>query len=147
MYYGPGRQPFTRENKTRPSRRKYSSARSSKTFMTRCIQCTRCVRFMTEIAGVGGTRLPSAAARIWRSPPYLERGYAVGALGATWLICVPVRSADPRSPNSFVRASVGTAEDRIHRCNGRTWFRTFVSIAADGEGCFASCRAIHDGRE
>ena len=23
-----------------------------KTFMTRCIQCTRCVRFMTEIAGV-----------------------------------------------------------------------------------------------
>ncbi|MGB9166042.1 MAG: NADH-quinone oxidoreductase subunit NuoG [Rhodomicrobium sp.] len=24
-----------------------------KTFMTRCIQCTRCVRFMTEVAGVG----------------------------------------------------------------------------------------------
>ena len=23
-----------------------------KTFMTRCIQCTRCVRFMTEVAGV-----------------------------------------------------------------------------------------------
>ena len=23
-----------------------------KTFMTRCIQCTRCVRFITEVAGV-----------------------------------------------------------------------------------------------
>ena len=26
------------------------------TDMTRCIQCTRCVRFMTEVAGIAGTR-------------------------------------------------------------------------------------------
>ena len=25
--------------------------------MTRCIQCTRCVRFMTEIAGIEGVTL------------------------------------------------------------------------------------------
>ena len=39
-----------------------------KTVMNRCIQCTRCVRFVTEVAGVPSSA-PPAAARTWRSPP------------------------------------------------------------------------------
>ena len=39
-----------------------------KTSMNRCIQCTRCIRFTTEVAGVEEL-VPSAAARTWRSPP------------------------------------------------------------------------------
>jgi NADH-quinone oxidoreductase subunit G len=44
-----------------------------KTIMTRCIQCTRCVRFMTEIAGVSKNWAQLAAARTWRSPPISKR--------------------------------------------------------------------------
>ena len=43
-----------------------------KTIMTRCIQCTRCVRFATEVAGVPESARP-AAARTWRSPPIWKR--------------------------------------------------------------------------
>jgi NADH-quinone oxidoreductase subunit G len=49
MAYGPGRSRFD-ENK-RAVEEKYIGP-LIKTFMTRCIHCTRCVRFMTEVAGV-----------------------------------------------------------------------------------------------
>ena len=49
MYYGFDGSRY-RENK-RAVEEKYLGP-LIKTFMTRCIQCTRCVRFMTEIAGV-----------------------------------------------------------------------------------------------
>jgi NADH-quinone oxidoreductase subunit G len=49
MYYGIDGSRY-RENK-RAVEEKYLGP-LIKTFMTRCIQCTRCVRFMTEIAGV-----------------------------------------------------------------------------------------------
>jgi NADH-quinone oxidoreductase subunit G len=39
------------------------------THMTRCISCTRCVRFTTEVAGVSSTWARPAAARMPRSPP------------------------------------------------------------------------------
>jgi NADH-quinone oxidoreductase subunit G len=39
-----------------------------KTIMNRCIHCTRCVRFATEVAGVPSSAR-SGAARTWRSPP------------------------------------------------------------------------------
>ena len=40
--------------------------------MTRCIQCTRCIRFVTEVAGVPDSA-PPAAARTWRSQPMSRR--------------------------------------------------------------------------
>ena len=49
MRYGGGRSRYD-ENK-RAVEEKYLGP-LIKTFMTRCIQCTRCVRFMTEVAGV-----------------------------------------------------------------------------------------------
>src|SRR5271166_867753 len=49
MYYGLDGSRY-RENK-RAVDEKYLGP-LIKTFMTRCIQCTRCVRFMTEVAGV-----------------------------------------------------------------------------------------------
>jgi NADH-quinone oxidoreductase subunit G len=39
-----------------------------KTIMTRCIHCTRCVRFAEEVAG-SRRSARSTAARIWRSRP------------------------------------------------------------------------------
>src|SRR6476660_6053912 len=50
MYYGLDGSRY-KENK-RAVEEKYLGP-LIKTFMTRCIQCTRCVRFMTEVAGVG----------------------------------------------------------------------------------------------
>ncbi len=44
-----------------------------KTFMTRCIQCTRCVRFMTEIAGVPELGLISRGEDV-EITTYLEQG-------------------------------------------------------------------------
>ena len=49
MYYGRGGSRYS-ENK-RAVEEKYLGP-TIKTFMTRCIQCTRCVRFTTEVAGV-----------------------------------------------------------------------------------------------
>ena len=43
-----------------------------KTSMNRCIHCTRCVRFATEVAGVEELGAP-AAASIWRSAPMSRR--------------------------------------------------------------------------
>jgi NADH-quinone oxidoreductase subunit G len=40
-----------------------------KTIMTRCIQCTRCVRFAAEVAGVDEIGLDPIAARTPRSRP------------------------------------------------------------------------------
>jgi NADH-quinone oxidoreductase subunit G len=43
-----------------------------KTSMTRCIQCTRCVRFAEEVAGVPRSAC-SAAARTCQITTYLEQ--------------------------------------------------------------------------
>ena len=43
-----------------------------KTVMTRCIHCTRCVRFAAEVAGVRKSAA-SIAARTCRSPPISSR--------------------------------------------------------------------------
>ncbi len=50
MAYGFDHSRF-KENK-RSVTDKESRARSSKPIMTRCIHCTRCIRFSTEVAGV-----------------------------------------------------------------------------------------------
>ena len=44
-----------------------------KTAMTRCIQCTRCVRFAEEVAGVARDGHARTAARTCRSPPISSR--------------------------------------------------------------------------
>ena len=44
-----------------------------KTAMTRCIQCTRCIRFSSESRRGRGNRHAATAARIARSPPISSR--------------------------------------------------------------------------
>ena len=80
-----------------------------KTSMTRCIQCTRCVRFMTEVAGV-----PELGA-IGRGEDmeittYLERAHALGAVGQRHRP-LPGRRADLEALR-LQRAAVGAEQDR-----------------------------------
>ncbi len=70
MYYGMDGSRY-RENK-RAVEEKYLGP-LIKTFMTRCIQCTRCVRFMTEIAGVPELGLIGRGEDVEIST-YLEQG-------------------------------------------------------------------------
>ena len=80
-----------------------------KTHMTRCIQCTRCVRFMTEIAGIEEL---GAAGRgeDMEITTYLEAGHDVGIVGQRRRP-VPGRRthASPVGPQC---PAVGTAQNR-----------------------------------
>jgi NADH-quinone oxidoreductase subunit G len=58
------------------------------THMTRCISCTRCVRFITEVAGMPDWARP-AGARMPRSPPIWARRWsrtcrATSSISARW---------------------------------------------------------------
>ena len=70
MGYGRDRSRFS-ENK-RAVEDKYMGP-LVKTVMTRCIHCTRCVRFTDRSRRASGTWARSAAARTWRSPPISKR--------------------------------------------------------------------------
>ena len=86
-----------------------------KTIMNRCIHCTRCVRFMTEVAGV-----PELGA-IGRGEDmeittYLEQAMTFRA---------PRQCRRPLSGRRahvqalcFRRTALGAEQDRIHRCHG-----------------------------
>ncbi len=96
MYYGFDGSRY-RENK-RAVEEKYLGP-LIKTFMTRCIQCTRCVRFMTEVAGV------SELGAIGRGEDmeittYLERGLQSEMSGNIVDLC-PVGALTSK-PYSFV---------------------------------------------
>ena len=65
--YGMRPFPICQENK-RAVKDKYLGP-LVKTFMTRCIHCTRCIRFGAEVAGVPETGRHQPAARAWRSAP------------------------------------------------------------------------------
>jgi NADH-quinone oxidoreductase subunit G len=96
MYYGFDGSRY-RENK-RAVEEKYLGP-LIKTFMTRCIQCTRCVRFMTEVAGV---RELGAIGRgeDMEITTYLERGLQSEMSGNIVDLC-PVGALTSK-PYSFV---------------------------------------------
>jgi NADH-quinone oxidoreductase subunit G len=96
MYYGFDGSRY-RENK-RAVDEKYLGP-LIKTFMTRCIQCTRCVRFMTEVAGVEEL---GAAGRgeDMEITTYLERGMQSELSGNVVDLC-PVGALTSK-PYSFI---------------------------------------------
>jgi NADH-quinone oxidoreductase subunit G len=96
MYYGLDGSRY-RENK-RAVEEKYLGP-LIKTFMTRCIHCTRCVRFMTEVAGVeelGAT----GRGEDMEITTYLERGMASELSGNVVDLC-PVGALTSK-PYSFI---------------------------------------------
>ena len=115
MAYGADSSRFS-ENK-RAVEDKYIGA-LVKTSMNRCIQCTRCVRFVTEVAGV-----PELGA-IGRGEDmeitsYLEQALSSGAAGerrrslSGWRFDLET--------DCVSRSSVGIRQDRVDRCDGRAW--------------------------
>ena len=87
-----------------------------KTVMNRCIHCTRCVRFMTEVAGVEELGAIGRGEDM-EITTYLERGISLGAVGQRERP-VPGRRADAPAVGVH-RAAVGAAQDRDHRRHGR----------------------------
>ena len=87
-----------------------------KTAMTRCIQCTRCVRFMTEVAGVEELGAIGRGEDM-EITTYLEQRHDVGDVGQRGR-SVPGRRADAPAVG-VQRAALGAAQDRVDRRDGR----------------------------
>ena len=83
--------------------------------MTRCIQCTRCVRFMTEVAGVEELGAIGRGEDM-EITTYLERGM-MSELSANVVDLCPVGALTHR-PWAFAARPVGAAQDREHRRDG-----------------------------
>ena len=96
MYYGFDGSRY-RENK-RAVEEKYLGP-LIKTFMTRCIQCTRCVRFMTEVAGVSELGATGRGEDMGITT-YLERGLRSEMSGNIVDLC-PVGALTSK-PYSFI---------------------------------------------
>ena len=75
-----------------------------KTFMTRCIHCTRCIRFADEIAGSRRNWAPPGAASIWKSAPMSRR-----------------RSRPELSGNLIDICPVGALTSKPYAFNARSW--------------------------
>ena len=86
-----------------------------KTIMTRCIHCTRCVRFTTEAAGVDQMGLLNRGEDA-EITTYLEQSLDLEMSGNVVDLCpVGVLTSKPRLRG----AAMGIEEDRDHRRNGR----------------------------
>ncbi len=91
-----------------------------KTIMTRCIHCTRCIRFSTEVAGV-----PELGA-IGRGEDmeittYLEHAMSSELQSNVVDLC-PVGALTSK-PYAFAAASLGAQQDAVGRRDGRARFR------------------------
>ena len=83
--------------------------------MTRCIHCTRCVRFATEVAGVpelGAT----GRGEDMEITTYLEKALTSELSGNVVDLC-PVGALTSEAL-CVLGAAVGTAQNRNHRCDG-----------------------------
>jgi NADH-quinone oxidoreductase subunit G len=112
MAYGIDQSRF-RENK-RAVEDKYLGA-LVKTSMNRCIQCTRCVRFSAEIAGVpelGAT----GRGEDMEITTYLEEAMTSELQGNIVDLC-PVGALTSK-PYAFAARPWGAQQDRIDRCDG-----------------------------
>ena len=91
-----------------------------KTFMSRCIQCTRCVRFMTEIAGVPELGLISRGEDV-EITTYLEQGMVSELSGNVVDLC-PVGALTSK-PYSYTARPWELTQDRVPRRDGRAWLQ------------------------
>ena len=85
------------------------------THMNRCIQCTRCVRFTTEVAGIeemGAT----GRGEDMEITTYLNKAISSELQGNIIDLC-PV-GALVSAPYEFKAQALGAAQDRDHRCDG-----------------------------
>ena len=104
-----------------------------KTIMTRCIQCTRCVRFVAEVAGVEEIGI-DLSRRGCRDHDLSREVADVGAVRQRHRP-LPGRRADLEALR-VQRASVGAAQDLVHRRDGRDGRR-------DPRRCEGGCRDAH----
>ena len=98
-----------------------------KTIMTRCIQCTRCVRFAAEVAGVDEIGLANRGEDA-EITTYLEKSLTSGAVRQRDRP-VPGGRADLQAVR-VQRAPVGAAQDREHRRDGCAWAPRSASMRA-----------------
>ena len=113
LFYGPDHTRFD-ENK-RPVADKYLGPLIS-THMTRCIHCTRCIRFFTEVAGVEEL----GAVHRGEHMEIIDLGRAGAGLGDLGQRDRPVPGGRPQLQALRVpRADLGAAQDRIGRCHRR----------------------------
>ncbi len=86
-----------------------------RTSMNRCIHCTRCVRFTTEVAGASDLGAIGRGEDM-EITTYLEMPCA-RSCRAMWR-SLPGRRADPQALR-LPCAALGTQQDRVHRRHGR----------------------------
>ena len=113
---GYGRAAFHRFNENKRAVEDKYMGPLIKTIMTRCIQCTRCVRFATEVAGVPDLGATGRGEDM-EITTYLEKALCLRALRQCRR-SLPGRRADLQAL-CLQRAALGIAQDRIHRCDGR----------------------------
>ncbi len=108
-----------------------------KTFMNRCIHCTRCIRFMTEVAGVEELGAIGRGEDM-EITTYLDRGI-LSELSANVNDLCPVGALTHR-PWSFIARPWELEHDRILRRHGRGRLG-HQRRHARAPRCCASCRA------
>ncbi len=108
-----------------------------KTVMTRCIQCTRCVRFLAEVAGVPDMGATSRGEDM-KIGTYVEK--ALGSeLSANIIDLCPVGALTSK-PYAFVARPWELREDRQRRRVRRAGLQHPHRLRA-APRCCASCRA------
>ena len=108
--------------------------------MNRCIHCTRCIRFLTEIAGVqelGAT----GRGEDMEIATYIERALD-SELSANIIDLCPVGALTSK-PYAFVARPWELRKDRIDRCDSTRSAATSGSIRA-GRRCCACCRGVNE---
>ncbi len=100
-----------------------------KTFMTRCIQCTRCVRFMTEIAGVPELGLISRGEDV-EITTYLEQGMQSELSGNVVDLC-----------------PVGALTSKPYSFTARPWELRKTELIDPMDGLGSNIRVDSRGRE
>ena len=109
LFYGPDHSRF-KENKRTVTDKDLGPLIS--THMTRCIHCTRCIRFLDEVAGIEELGATGAASTMEIST-WIERAVHVRAAGQHHRH-LPGRRAQLQALR-VPRAAVGAAQDRIDR--------------------------------
>ena len=110
-----------------------------KTVMTRCIQCTRCVRFITEVAGISEIGLISRGEDV-EITTYLDQA-VVSELSANVIDLCPVGALTSK-PYAFNARLVGAEQDRERRCDGRS--RRAIRVDARGPAVLRVLPRIND---
>ena len=108
-----------------------------KTEMTRCIHCTRCIRFSTEVAGVEELGATGRGEHM-EITTYVEKTLSSELSGNIIDLC-PVGALTSK-PYAFMARPWELKKTESDRCDGRGRQRTSASTPAATKSC-ASCRA------